>query len=48
MSDTENTEVEPENLEPPFYPVADPDAPPMPDWDGVEPEGDQQPDAGDE
>lgn len=33
--------------EPPYFPVADPDAPERPDWEGVEPEGEQQPDAGD-
>jgi hypothetical protein len=34
--------------EPPFYPLADPDAPEKPDWDNVEPEGEQFPDAGEE
>lgn len=36
------------NDEPPFYPLADPDAPERPDWDNVEPEGEQFPDAGEE
>lgn len=31
--------------EPPYFPVADPDAPEQPDWDNVEPEGEQLPDA---
>lgn len=34
--------------EPPFYPLADPDAPERPDWDNVEPVGEQFPDAGEE
>lgn len=33
---------------PPFFPMADPDAPAQPDWDGVEPEGEQADDAGDD
>lgn len=40
-------EGDPENDDdPPYFPKADPDAPAMPDWDGVEPEGEQMPDAG--
>lgn len=34
--------------EPPYFPTADPDAPEQPDWEGVEPEGEQLPDAGDD
>lgn len=34
--------------EPPFFPVADPDAPERPDWDNVEPVGEQFPDAGED
>lgn len=37
-----------EGDEPPYFPVADPDAPDAPDWSGVDPEGEQFPDAGDE
>ena len=31
--------------DPPYFPVADPDAPAAPDHEGVEPEGEQLPDA---
>lgn len=49
MSADQNLNLDPsEEDEPPFFPVADPDAPPMPDWDGVVPEGEQQPPAGDD